>query len=309
MRILGHIHTYNDEEVIDQSLEALFTQSHPVDGVIVVDNGSSDGTLSRCAAHNINPIRHEKNLGTSGAVVSGMRYAISHGYDWIWILDADSVPHKHALKNLVDFYSTLPPSTQCNTWLLGTLPIEKNSTRRYHGFTFTTHGFREIAPRNNQQSYQCDAIMWTGSLYKISAIKTLGLPNPNFMLDIGEFEYGYRGKSHGFLAFVHQPSTLVHNIGGSASSRLTHYRIGPCTIRLMELPPIRCYYLIRNLFIFWIYQYKPRTILTTAYCIFKIGKTTMNFALRPVSHWPELSACLKGLFDGLRNDLKSRHES
>jgi glycosyltransferase involved in cell wall biosynthesis len=45
VRIVGHIHTFNDEEVIDRSLHALLRQTCPVDEIILVDNGSTDGTL------------------------------------------------------------------------------------------------------------------------------------------------------------------------------------------------------------------------------------------------------------------------
>ena len=46
-------------------------------------------------------VRHALNLGTSGAVKTGLEYALEHNYDWIWILDADSVPRPNALELLM----------------------------------------------------------------------------------------------------------------------------------------------------------------------------------------------------------------
>ncbi len=47
MRVLAHIHTFNDADVIDQTIEALLRQTRPIDGILIVDNASIDGTLEQ----------------------------------------------------------------------------------------------------------------------------------------------------------------------------------------------------------------------------------------------------------------------
>ena len=47
MRVLAHIHTLNDADIIDRTIGAVLRQTRPVDGILVVDNASSDDTLSR----------------------------------------------------------------------------------------------------------------------------------------------------------------------------------------------------------------------------------------------------------------------
>ena len=44
LKILVHIHTLNDMDVIRMCIDAVQAQSRPVDKIIIVDNGSSDGT-------------------------------------------------------------------------------------------------------------------------------------------------------------------------------------------------------------------------------------------------------------------------
>src|SRR5688572_20770642 len=128
MRILGYIHTFNDEKVIERSLEAVSNQTHPVQEILVVDNASTDGTLRKLASKPVTLIKHSKNLGTSGAVVSGMQYAIDHRYDWIWIFDADSAPRKDSLAKLLELYNSLGPEFQEQVWLLSSLR-EEDSVR------------------------------------------------------------------------------------------------------------------------------------------------------------------------------------
>src|SRR5271165_3564782 len=97
MRVLVHIHTFNDAEVIEQALRGVQRQTRPVDGIVIVDNASTDGTLKRTFPETVTIIRNAENLGSSGAVAVGFSHASREKFDWIWILDADSVPEPDAL--------------------------------------------------------------------------------------------------------------------------------------------------------------------------------------------------------------------
>ncbi|HEY6867726.1 MAG TPA: glycosyltransferase family 2 protein [Candidatus Eisenbacteria bacterium] len=57
--------------------------------VLVVDDGSADGTAAVARAAGIPVVRHPVNLGVGGALQTGFRYAIERGYDAGVQLDAD----------------------------------------------------------------------------------------------------------------------------------------------------------------------------------------------------------------------------
>src|SRR5690349_11937846 len=106
MRVLAHVHTFNDADIIDRTIEAVRRQTRPVDGILVVDNASTDATLEQPSVKYASVLRHAENLGTSGAVHSGFRFALEHHYDWIWLFDADSVPEADALQKLLELYDS-----------------------------------------------------------------------------------------------------------------------------------------------------------------------------------------------------------
>src|SRR5438034_11747366 len=108
MRILAHIHTFNDADIIDRTIESVRRQTQSVDEILVVDNASTDGTLDQPALTNCTILRHSENQGTSGAVYSGFRYAFDHDYDWLWVFDADSAPEPNALEKLLTLYASFP---------------------------------------------------------------------------------------------------------------------------------------------------------------------------------------------------------
>src|SRR5688572_9040063 len=187
MKILGYIHAFNDEDVIDRSLEALRMQSHPTDEIVVVDNGSTDGTLDKLASKPVTLLRHRVNLGTSGSVVSGFRYAIAHHYDWIWLFDADSAPRPDALEKLLQFYGDLTSETQEQVWLLASLREQSARVVSYE-FSFTSRGFVPVEPGPEESFYAFDSTIWSGSLYKLDAVQKVGLPSEDYVLDWGEHE-------------------------------------------------------------------------------------------------------------------------
>src|SRR5258708_35687010 len=98
MRVLAHIHTYNDADIIDRTIESVLRQSRSVDCIRVVNIASADGTLDRPSLRHATILRHREKLGTSGTVITGMRFALEHNYDWIWVFEADSPPEPDALE-------------------------------------------------------------------------------------------------------------------------------------------------------------------------------------------------------------------
>ena len=89
---------------------------------IIVDNGSTDGTLDRAFPEWATIIRNPENVGVSGSIRNGITYAFENGFDWIWILDADSTADPEALATLLDLYAGWPSSLQEETAFIACLP-------------------------------------------------------------------------------------------------------------------------------------------------------------------------------------------
>jgi rhamnosyltransferase len=306
MKVLAYVHTYNDAEVIDGTIAALCAQSYPLPEILLVDNASTDGTLERAFPSKVTIIRNDQNLGTSGAVAAGMQYALAHGYDWIYIMDADSHPEADAIENLVACYRNLSPALQDSTWWLGSLLKEADGSTSHHGWVFTPRGIERVEPPHQTPYYGCHTNMWSGSFYRLDAVKLVGLPDLNYVLDWGDVIYGYEGMIRGYKGFLDQSSVVVHNLHPIAT--LHFRRFGLRFVMLFYSPPIRSYYYWRNSTYFWLYKYKGenRVQLVLAH-LFMLAKWLIKVALFIKSPGPTLLACVRGMWDGLHARLENRY--
>jgi len=305
MRVLGHIHTFNEAAVIDRSLAALRAQSHPVDGILLIDNASTDGTLDRAFPSDVQVIRFDDNRLSSDPIIEAMQHAQKNGYDWVWILNGDTAPRPDSLAKLLALYESLEPAVRDSTWLLHALTRDAATGKCNHGFYVTDRGMRTAQP-DGDAPYECDATIWSGSLYRVADLATVGMPRSDYAMDIAEIEFGYRGRLHGLRAFVHPGAICDHNIGG-ASMAVEPARFGPFQVELIELKPFRCYYVVRNVLHFWLYLHRNNTWASYFYCFGKVAKLTANFAVRPVTHRRQLGACVRGMLDGVLGRLDYKY--
>lgn len=102
--------TYNRRKLLDDCLAAILGQSHAVDRLIVLDNGSTDGTPAVVgAAERADPrvecVRIPDNLGPAVAFHLGFQHAHRTGAAWLWVMDDDVIPSPTALEELVRAYT------------------------------------------------------------------------------------------------------------------------------------------------------------------------------------------------------------
>ncbi len=82
------IPAHNEEESLPRTLAEVRAKAPDVD-LIVVDDGSRDRTAEVARAAGVPVLRHCVNLGVGGALQTGFRYAVEHGYAIGVQLDAD----------------------------------------------------------------------------------------------------------------------------------------------------------------------------------------------------------------------------
>ena len=108
MKTLIIIPTYNEAENLRPILEAIFSYVSATD-ILVVDDNSPDGTgeLADVIASKdtrVHVLHRPGKLGLGTAYIAGFEYAIAHGYDAAFEMDAD---FSHDPRHLPDFLEAI----------------------------------------------------------------------------------------------------------------------------------------------------------------------------------------------------------
>ena len=88
LRLLAIVPAYNEAASVGRVIDEI-RAAQPGFEIVVVDDGSRDGTAEVARAHGAQVVSLPFNLGIGGAVQTGYRYARAHGFELAVQVDAD----------------------------------------------------------------------------------------------------------------------------------------------------------------------------------------------------------------------------
>lgn len=214
MKIFAIVVTYNRLELLKKSIGALHRQQH-LDQIIVVNNGSNDGTKEWLDGQQDLHVIHQENVGGSGGFHTGIKVAYDEGADWIWCMDDDVFPKDGCLDELVSLVALE------NTQLDHKKPLGILAPRRVmNGKTFT-HEFRRYNLTNPLSSLHAEKLSgeettpteivgcdFEGPFISRSVVEKIGLPNRELFIFYDDTEYCLRAHLAGFR-LLYVPSAVM----------------------------------------------------------------------------------------------------
>ncbi len=142
----------------------------------------------------------------------------------------------------------------------------------------------------------------------MAAILRIGLPSADYVIDVGEVEYGYRARQLGFISYIVHDSVMHHEVGRDPGAVKRLYRFGPISFTFFEISPFRIYYSIRNTIYFWLYQHKPRRMTPALrWVAWRVAPLTLNFVMRPRDYGAHILAYLRGIWHGVTGNMAARY--
>ena len=101
------IPTYNEKENVEAIVRAVVALDHGFD-ILIIDDGSPDGTAQIVKnlqatefADRLYLVERKGKLGLGTAYIAGFKWALAHGYDYVFEMDAD---FSHDPKDLTRLY-------------------------------------------------------------------------------------------------------------------------------------------------------------------------------------------------------------
>lgn len=207
MKITAVVVTFNRLELLKQGIECLRKQQK-LTGIIVVNNGSTDGTREWLDAQPGLLVVHQDNVGGSGGFYTGIERAYSEGADWIWCMDDDVFPHPDCLDRL------LPYTDRPEVGILSPRRLLEGKvfTHEFQHFNFTNpvgslHGCK-LAKQQVNQATEIVGADFEGPFISRRVVEKIGLPNRELFIFCDDTDYCLRAHLAGFK-LLYIPEALM----------------------------------------------------------------------------------------------------
>jgi rhamnosyltransferase len=287
-KVLGVLITYRPDP---DMLRAVLPQAlGAVDRLVIVDNLSTEesrAAIVRAIESGRGPpggrrasmelIRNERNTGVSVAFNQGIDRALEGGYDFVFLLDQDSIVRDDAVRTLLEEYTTLGRRFRVGALQARNVEadgrVNLDSRRRDY---YRRHGAYDGAT-----AYQGLLLLNSGTLFPTDVFRAVGTLNERFFADFVDYEFSLRLASRGYQVFHVPAARIDHNIGPPESPS-----------------PKRLYYAVREL-VPLLAAYGRRYPGGVAPIVWTTASRAASLTVRSGHPLRILGLTLRGVFDGL----------
>jgi rhamnopyranosyl-N-acetylglucosaminyl-diphospho-decaprenol beta-1,3/1,4-galactofuranosyltransferase len=296
-RIAAVIPTYNRKGLLEKCIESLLRQTRPLDGVVVVDNASTDGTealVREKFSAKVTYVRLPKNTGSAGGFYEGIHTAYEQGYDWIWCMDNDAEPVSNCLEELL----ACPGSRDPQVGVLASLVVNSNGQVEANHHKRTAVPFEKPAlveaGGQAEELIPLQATAWAGALIRREAVKVAGLPRKEFFLFFDDTEYTHR-ISRSFRVLLVPRSKVIHKPDSRSEQSAFAGRMR--SVRYPASQPWRYYCDLRNR-VFFVTRYAKKWALPLVVVIILLRKMA-GVLMFDDSKMKRIGILLRALKDGV----------
>lgn len=279
---------------MDALLTALLAQ---VECVCIVDNGPAGEApvlLTQAVeafSGRVRLIRNAANIGLAAAQNQGIRHALEEGFDWVLLLDDDSLPEAHMVQHMLAAWQ---PVRNTHIGILAPRIVEQNITApgRYP-VPWGRLGVRRKTVKPGEQLLGAITVIASGSLIHREVFDAIGLMAEGFFIDYVDHEFCLRARTHGYEIMVVGDAALLHRQGNKSRHRLLGVHVVT-----PNYPPLRRYYIFRNR-MFVLRRYGLRFPFLWPYEGMAYLWDAVRILLIETGAFPKLASAARGFLEGM----------
>lgn len=290
--------TWNQRQDILDCLASLDRLTYPNYRIIVVDNGSTDGTAEavRALYPDVELIVNPRNLGFQGGFNAGLRCALETGADFAFVMNNDTLVQPDILDELIKYaqpadVGMLSPKIYYfaepdRIWTVG-------GDRHPITFEMVNKGENQMDRGQWDQVIERDYLIGCAMLLKRSLLEEIGL------FDVGYHPIYYedadlcmRARQAGYRLLMVPTAKMWHKVsrsGGGFDSPRQRYLMARHSVRFFRT-----------------YVHGWRRLVVVPYRLGSAIKTTLRLAWR--KRFSSIGAYWRGLRDGFKSSIVSQED-
>lgn len=206
---------YNGQTFLDTCLGSLLAQE-PAPEVILVDNGSTDGSVEYAAAHfpSVRIIANGQNLGFAEGNNAGLRAARG---EFLFVVNTDTETAPGALRTLVETAQGDPAAGAAAPCMLQFYARDRidaaGLTVDRAGIGWNRH--RGQRDRGEITPYEVFGVSAGAALYRKAMLDQVGFFDPNFFAYYEDVDLAWRARLAGWKS-LYVPRAVVYHIHGAS---------------------------------------------------------------------------------------------
>jgi GT2 family glycosyltransferase len=283
--VAATILSFNSKGTLAQAIQAIRSQSVKPDQILIVDNGSTDGSVPHIRAlSGVSCILLPENVGVgAGHNRSWSTVLANPDFDFIWALEHDSLPAPDCLERLLQTYGL---------FFRRGVPIAAVFPRQVHP------GPADVQPKSVREGmspplphrwlpYENRSLNFNGVLLSTDAVRRVGPLREDFFIGHEDREYALRLTEWGFAVLCDPLATVAHRNKG---------------IRKRQLPGVvRLYYGKRNEV--YLNAYVRRPSLVRIRTLLRLAGAILRTIIFEDQKLQRMHARIYATCDGLRGSL------
>lgn len=209
---------YNGKDLTFETIESLRGLTHAEVEIVVVDNGSSDGSHAavEAAYPEVTALRVEVNQGISVGLNAGIAHAMERGFDYLLLLNNDIEVHPEMVSEMLAVAQSnaaigcVGPKTyyyadRQRLWSAGGIIQFRESVTR-------ERGMRELDRGQYDRDEEMDYINGCAMLVPRRVVETIGLWDPAYLVGVEDADWCMRMKEAGFQCWYAHKALLWHMV-------------------------------------------------------------------------------------------------
>lgn len=219
---------YNGERFLETFFESLNNDSELIDEIIIVDNGSDDGSKEYIRANSFNfsvkIIENSENMGFAPAVNQGILEARN---EYIFSLNNDTEIKKGSIRALVDLISSDDEifSVQAKMLQYNNKELVDDVGDEYNLLAWTKKTGENHNSNEFTQVKEIFSSCAGAAMYKKSLLTEIGMFDANYFAYMEDVDLAIRSRIYGYKNLL-CPDAVVYHIGSATSgSRHNDFKV------------------------------------------------------------------------------------